>query len=502
MRKRIRLIVLLAVLMFGGYFLIGFRDRDVQFMTCSGNIPFKITVKANNMEQCVYPWHDEKADIYYFFLPSFVNDSKIFFDQLGTSGIAIDNQIYRWGNSFEWELGEIYFFKESKSDVGYRVCFMKSANLPALFINTDSGSMEYLHSNKDNEETGKLVVIMEDGSIEYNGRLDKISGRGNSTWGQNKKPYSIKLPVAYPLCSMDAGEKWNLLALCFESDKIHSKLVYDMAGELGMNYAVQSTWVDLYCNGEYSGLYLLTEAVTVGEGRVEIHELTENDDDISGGYLLEKEQIDVENAMSAYVSTEYAMFNICSPKEINEEQIEYIAGYMRWIERMIVSGDPEYRNYIDVDSFADHLILENIALDDDGMVRSTFFYKDRGDDKLYLGPVWDYDRAMGEGYQREYESPVFMEGMKEWYQPLYEDIFFREVVVSEYQNLRPYLQYVLDEQIDLYADEIRASVAMDKILESNYKDFSMQDYDMAIENLKEYLAGRLEYLDGLWESVP
>lgn len=502
MKKRNKLIVLLAVLIFCGYLLISFGNRNVQLVMCSGEIPLKVTVKANNIKQSIYPCHDEEEDIYYFFLPSFVNGSKIFFDEIQETGVEIESHLYQWGSSFEWKAGEVYLLREKESDVAYRVCFMKSENLPAFFVSTDSGSMEYLRMNKENEERGKLAVIGEDGNVGYNGELEKISGRGNSTWDQDKKPYSIKLPETCSLCGMDPGKKWNLLALCFESDKIHSKLVYDMARELQMNYAIQSTWVDLYCNGEYSGLYLLTEAVTTGEGRVEIHELTEKDYDISGGYFLEKDLIDPENAASPYVCTEYAMFSVHSPKQISEEQIEYISGYMRWIERMIVTGDPEYRSYVDTKSFADHLILENIALDDDGMVKSTFFYKDQGNDKLYLGPVWDYDRAMGEGYQREYESPIFMEGMKEWYQPLYEDEYFRDVVVSEYQKLRPYLQYVLDEEIDLYADEVRASVAMDQTMGIINQASAMKDYDAAIDDLKGYLAGQLEYLDGLWGNIP
>lgn len=502
MRKRTKLIVLLFVLLLCGYFLAVFQKRDVQFAVCQENEQLQVTVKADDIKQYIYPWHDEEEDIYYFFLPAFVNDSKIFFDEMGRTSVEINNHLYKWGSSFEWKSGEVYLFKESKSDVSYRVCFMKSENLPALFVNTDSGSMEYLCSNKDNEESGKLVAVAEDGSVGYNGSLDRISGRGNSTWDQKKKPYSIKLPTSYSLCNMDAGKKWNLLALCFESDKIHSKLVYDMARELGMDYAVQSTWVDLYCNGEYSGLYLLTEAVTVGEGRVEIHELTEKDSDISGGYFLEKDIIDPENAALPFICTEFAMFSVHAPKQMNEEQQEYISGYMRWVESLIVSGDDEYRNYIDVDSFADHLILENIALDDDGMVRSTFFYKDQGNDKLYLGPVWDYDRAMGEGYREGYDSAVFMEGLEKWYQPLYEDEYFHDTVMDEYQQFRPYLHYILDEQIDAYADKIRASVAMDRILESGHKDSGMKDYDRAIENLKNYLTERLEYLDELWESTP
>ena len=118
MRKRTRLIILLAVLLFCGYFLIGFCNRDVQLVTGLGDMPLKVTVKADNTEQCVYPWHDEERGIYYFFLPSFVNDSKIFLDEIGKSGIEIDNQLYKWGSSFEWEAGEVYSFKESESDVG------------------------------------------------------------------------------------------------------------------------------------------------------------------------------------------------------------------------------------------------------------------------------------------------------------------------------------------------------------------------------------------------
>lgn len=498
MKKRLKLFFLLAFLLLCGYLLTKYQTRDVQFAIVKKGTELQMTVKTDNMEQHIQPWYDEQEDIYYFFLPAFVNDHIIFLDGSWESGIEIDGQTYNWGSSFAWKQGEVYRVREVKSDLTYQVSFMKSENIPAFFVNTDSGSMEYLHSDKENEEQGKLAVITEDGSVEYNGRLDKISGRGNSTWEQYKKPYSITLPASYSLCGLDAGRKWNLLALCFESDKIHSKLVYDMARELGMNYAIQCTWVDLYCNGEYAGLYLLTEAVTVGEGRVELQELSESDTDISGGYFMEKDLVDAENEENAYVSTDYGTFVICYPKQPTEEQFNYISGYMKWIEELVVSGNTEYRNYVDADSFADHLILENIALDEDGMVRSTFFYKDKGNDKLYLGPVWDYDRAMGEGYSKEYEAPVFMAGMENWYQALYADEYFYDTVVSQYQQLRPYLQYMLDEQIDLYADKVKASVAMDRVMERAHRDYEIQDYETSIENLKSYLGERLEYLDSLW----
>lgn len=502
MKKRLKLCFLLVILLVCGCLFAKYRSRAVQFTICKEGSELRMKVMTDNMERMLYPWYDEQGDIYYFFMPAFVDDHIIYFDQVWGTNIEINGQIYRQGSSFEWRTGEVYQLRERESNLNFQVSFMKSENIPALFVDTDSGSMEYLQSDKENEEQGRLAVIDADGKVEYNGKLDKISGRGNSTWDQYKKPYSITLPASYSLCGLDAGKKWNLLALCFESDKIHSKLVYDMARELGMDYSIQCTWVDLYCNGEYEGLYLLTEAVTVGEGRVELEELSETDDDISGGYFLEKDIVDIESEQKPYISTEFATFVVHYPKQPTEEQINYISGYMRWIERMIVSGDIEYRDYIDVDSFVDHLILENITLDDDGMVRSTFFYKDKGDDKLYLGPVWDYDRAMGEGYQREYESPIFMVGMENWYQALYADEYFRDSVVCEYQQIRPYLQYVLDEQIDFYADEVRASVAMDHVIESAHRNQEVQDYQIAIENLKSYFAERLKYLDALWGDKP
>lgn len=497
MKKKFELSLLLVLLLLCSYMILKFQNRNAQFVIGKEGTRLQMTVKADNIQQILYPWYDKSGDVYYFFIPSFVKSNTIFFDEM-CNGIEINGVSYGWGSSFEWQTGEIYQFKEIKSTRNYQVIFMKSENLPSLFVNTESGSMEYLHSNKENKEKGSLAVIGENGEVEYNGRMDKISGRGNSTWNSYKKPYSLTLPAAYSLCGLEAGKKWNLLALCFESDKIHSKLVYDMSRQLGMNYAIECTWVDLYCNGEYQGMYLLTEAVTVGDGRVEIEKLTANDSDISGGYFLEKDLIDVETAEEPYISVNYAMFTIKYPKQPTEEQVEYISGYMRWIERMILSGDTEYRDYVDIDSFADHLILENIALDDDGMVRSTFFYKYKGNDKLYLGPVWDYDRSMGEGYKGEYESPIFMEGMNEWYQALYADEYFNNVVKSRYQQLRPYLQYVLEEQIDTYANEVRASVEMDRIIESANKGYELEDYDISIENLKSYLAQRLKALDALW----
>jgi hypothetical protein len=497
MKKRWKLVCLAAVLLLGIVIFIKYNGRDVQLMFRDNGTKLVMELRTDGVTQRIEPWYDETQDLYYFFLPAFVKESVIYFDDMEDSCLVIDGETYSRGGSFWWEPETVYQIGEQNADQTFRVSFLKSENIPALFVATESGSMEYLNSDKENEETGHLISVDADGNTGYNGRLKKISGRGNSTWDSYKKPYSMTLPGTYSLCGLEAGRKWNLLALCGESDKIHSKLVYDMAQELGMQYAIECTWVDLYCNGEYEGLYLLTEAVTVGDGRVEIQELKNGDTDFSGGYFLEKDTAGSISEENSYVYTTYGIFCVHSPKQPTEEQLNYLSGYMNWVEKAILAEDGSYRECVDVDSFANHLILENIALDDDGMVRSTFFYKEKDDDRLYLGPVWDYDRAMGEGYNRAYDYPVFMAGMEDWYQALYRDEYFRSCVKTNYQKLRPYLQEMLEEQIDSYADKIRASRTMDAVLERAGRGQS-PDLDEAIGNLKTYLAERLEYLDGLW----
>ena len=106
---------------------------------------------------------------------------------------------------------------------------MHSENLETLFVTTESGGLDYIHENKQHEEAGELSAVTADGIIEYEGKLKRFSGRGNSTFRAPKKSYSFTLENGQELCGLEYGKKWNLLSLYYEQDKIHSKIVYDMA---------------------------------------------------------------------------------------------------------------------------------------------------------------------------------------------------------------------------------------------------------------------------------
>lgn len=464
-------------------------------------------------------------------------------DDSGTDSVRIDGKLVEQGDVWTWEEGRTYEIRitdEAYETQVYDVAFMRSENIPAIFINTASGSMAYLEEDKEHEETGDICVVREDGSTEYRGTLEKISGRGNSTWVYAKKPYTIKLSAEFPLCGLDSGTRWRLLALWREGSKLDNKIAMDMAEELGLSYNTQGTWIDLYLNGQYAGIYLLAESVSVDQGRVDITDLEkenerynedidhaeryeeednkgyriENGPNITGGYLIEKDypqHYSVETG--GFVTSFGNQFTVQAPKHVSQEQVQYIQDYVEDIEQMAQNGDPAVWNYLELDSFAKRFLIDEISMNTDAGLTSMYFYKERDDDKLYSGPAWDYDNAFGERNTEEeagydYEHSVLSDCIDRpyrlnWYTELYETSEMKQRVVEEYEAILPFMENVLESKIDEYVQWIQTSVRMDKVRwESEFipSDFggTYKNYDTDIRYMKYFIAKRLNWLCKRW----
>lgn len=485
--------------------LIGEEKRTAQLKIDENACPV-ISLNINASEEIVKPWFNKRDGLYYFFLPSCVSDNKIYSDYLKEDVVIEGNLLSRW-SVFTWEQNKVYDM--SCQGQQYKIVFMKSSNLPAFFMETESGTLEHLNADKEVIEAGKISVVKETGNVEFQGEAKKVSARGNTTFDDvDKKAYSFTLNKSYPLCGMDAGKKWNLLAMYFEYDKIHTRLVYDMAKTLGMEYNIDCTWVDLYCNGEYQGLYLLTEAVSVGNGRVDIHEMetgSENGTALNGGFLIEK---DIQDRLGedeiVFLTEKYQYpFVIKNPNPASEEQMNYIQSYIQNIENLFAGGDKKYKEYIDLDSFAKQFLIDKVVLEPDAMKMSTFFYKDVDSDVLKAGPLWDYDRAFGTALPN-YELGIgdYPDGMHGWYMQLYEDEAFRKKMIECYKELLPFFDEMLKSGIDEYVNYISDAVRMDQVkwpIEYYQSDImSYLEYNSYIKYLKFFLANRLNYLNKAW----
>lgn len=543
---RVFLLTLMTVLMGVSLLVYWKYVKENQAVLNPGEQNPYITVNTGQIMNNVQLWENEPDGKAYFFLPSCVRYNKVKIGDFGNGSVRIDGELVEKGDVFAWEEDREYEMQVTDDACvvhTYEVTFMKSANIPAVFINTESGSMGYLNADKENEETGDICIVREDGNTEYQGLLERISGRGNSTWAHAKKPYSIKLSEKYPLCGLDKGDKWRLLALWREGSKMDNKIAMDLAEEMGLAYSVQGTWVDLYLNGEYAGNYLLTESVSVGEGRVDIYNLEkenekyntdlehaaayeeednkgyliENGNNITGGYLIEKEHPDEyeKEVDSGFMTSAGDLFVIDAPKHASREQVRYIQNCVENIEKMASEGQSEVWQFLDVDSFAKIFLLDEISLDIDAATKSTFFYKERNDDKLYSGPAWDYDNAFSdgesnkadnEGYDYEHsilEDCATIPGRLKWYVMLYDTPEMQQRVIAEFADLLPFFEEILEHRIDEYAETINASVKMDRvmwekeILQDDYRG-KCEDYYANIKYLKYFIANRLNWLCARW----
>ncbi len=507
-----------------------------------------LTVSTQQSDNTIEIWQDETSGRNFFFLPSCVTRHTVTVGNIGTDSLRIDGKLLEKGDTFSWEEEQAYELQitdEAYETHTYSVVFMKSANIPAVFIDTASGSMAYLNEDKKHEETGDIRVVDKNGNTEYQGALERISGRGNSTWKYDKKPYAIKLTEKYPLCGLKKGDKWRLLSLCREGSKLDNKIAMDLAEELGIAYSPQGTWVDLYLNGEYAGNYLLAESVSVGEGRVEISDLEkenkkynenidtadtyaeednkgyliENGRDISGGYLIERDfELYYEEEKAGFVTSVGNRFTVRAPQHASREQVLYIQDCVENVEQMVQSEQAEVWDYLDADSFVKRFMIDEIALNMDVGITSMYFYKERGDDKLYSGPAWDYDNAFGDGesylhYNYNYERTVLKdcdqdENRLNWYVKLYETPEVQERLRQEYAGILPFCEDLLNYKIDEYVRTISASAAMDRLrwlsgIEEAEGEWVMSSgrysfFDDNVKYTKFFLAKRLNWLCERW----
>lgn len=210
MKKKVQLLLALAILLIFGWVVVIGESRQKMCLELAESNDISIVLNSNNRQQRIYPWYNETDGRYYFFLPAYCNTNSIAFSGVGEDRLVfLDGMSMQSGSKFEWQEENIYLLEILAEDANadYELVFLHSENLPAVFIATDSGNMEYIHLDKENEEQGKIDIVTADGNVEYSGKLPKISGRGNSTWSPQKKAYAISLQEESPLLGMEGGKK-------------------------------------------------------------------------------------------------------------------------------------------------------------------------------------------------------------------------------------------------------------------------------------------------------
>ncbi len=265
-------------------------------------------------------------------------------------------------------------------------------NLPLIVINTENGS---LPADKDKDTQVKSnIVIIKDGKVNTKGS-GTIKYRGNSTLDPAKKSFRIKFDTKTNVLDLPAkAKKWVLFANMYDKTLLRNRLGYKMSTIFGLKYTPACHHVDLIINGDFKGNYLLCDQIDVNKNRVDITKMdssSTSEPEVTGGYLIEGDAF-AEKEPSYFKTNQGILFCIKYPSssDITQQQSTYIKNKFNQVEAEIYQNN---LNNIDFESFARYFLIEDFAGNIDGVWSSFYLTKERGDEKIYFGPVWDLDLA-------------------------------------------------------------------------------------------------------------
>lgn len=468
-----------------------------------GTVEVRAQIGFQGQTEEIRSWEKDRDDVY-LFLPGSVEpeDVRLYAQAPGVE-IFLNGEPLTEGKTgaglvsdVEYDLCYLYRGKEHH----YGLTFRQSAQIPTLYVDTASGTMTHIHKKKGNEETGTLRLYDETGTLEYSGELDAVKGRGNSTWEQEKKPYNLTLREEADLLDMGEAARWILLANATDATNMRNKLAYDLARDAGLAYTPECKWVDLYLNGEYAGLYLLSERNEVHEERVAI-----------GGedtFLVAKDwRWRFEENGDPFILTEdKAALRVYH----SDFSLEALRNIFQRAENAILAEDgidpvtgSHWRDLIDVDSWAKKYLVEEVLGNTDASTLSQFFYYD-GSGKIFAGPVWDMDLTLKAKEQDWREGKDLLYGVKDgvygsgWIRSLYDQEEFYDRVTQLYaQDFLPLLENLRDGGVEEYWQEIAQAARMNEYRWLNGEP------EKATEQLLTALTRRIDFLNRIWiEEAP
>lgn len=440
----------------------------------------------------IKPWEQENGE-YYFFLPGNYDVSSLRF-HIAEASLLLDQSTINSDTYVEELLSEgshQITIEGSKQFYPFQVFY--SSDIPSMYINTASGNMEYVHKNKKNQDIVSLSIYDQNGKLNYSNAGDTITGRGNTTWELDKKPYNLTLEEASSLLGMDSSQKWVLLANGYDEGNLKNKIVYDFANDIGAFESPQCEWVDLWVNGTYEGLYLLCE-----KANIETLDTFEEDD------FLVTSTFAIRAVDEQLVTNRQHAFDIEYPKKYTTAEAEHILQSLNAMEASLCSSD-SLESILDLDSWKKKYLVEEIFANPD--IASLYFYYSAKDGKIYAGPAWDYDCSMGaSSYNRYSRSPYSFIVKQEYLMSTNKNSWFyefcrnEEIYASIQQLYKEEVAAVLEQYITSvipeYVSRIHASSQMNKVRWNSI--FSSFAYQSTTEQTLDFLTKRYDFLQKAW----
>ncbi len=327
----------------------------------------------------------------------------------------------------------------------------------------------------------------------------EIRGRGHSTWGIHpKKPYQVKFGSKTEILGMPKEKRWILLANYSDKTMLRTRIGYEMGYMSNLEWTPGTYFAEVFLNNAYNGTYSITEKVEESDVRVAI-----GDD----GYLLEIDATSHLKPGDIFFYSDHFLFRVEEPTlEAGSPELETIELYINEFEDVLMGPDftdpvTGYPSYIDVDSFVDWYLVNEITKEVDSKSYSSIYLSWVPGELIKMGPLWDFDLSFG---NVNYADSQYAEGwwIKQgaWYARLFEDPAFVELVQTRFAYYMDNKDYILD-LIDYYASYLEMSAAEN---DAKWGSLGMyvwpnpvvyDTYQEEVDHLKAWYSQRMDWLD-------
>lgn len=385
-----------------------------------------------------------------------------------------------------------------------------SGTLPVLYIQTENN----VKITSKDDYVNATYYLDNKGLSDYQSIGSKsspmtmeIKGRGNYSWsGFDKKPYRIKLADKQALMGMKKSKHFTLLAHADDSNDrkgfMRNAVGFELSKLIGMTYTPDAKPLEVVLNGDYIGLYFLTENIRVDKDRVNIVEQEDeetNSEAITGGWLVEidnyQEDPHITITEGGNVYTMWVTYK--TPEVLSYQQEQYLTQQIKMLDNLIYGdkNSSELWNYLDMDALAKFYIVQELTDNYESFHGSCYLHKDIGANaKWHFGPVWDFGSSFNRDknlymYQGDVwhnhwipeicKFPAFMNRVKEIWNEFYN---------GNYSNIYTF--------IDAHKSLITQAASKDKERWPQYH--GSQSIGTYIDRTTEVLRKNAEWLNSQW----
>ena len=382
---------------------------------------------------------------------------------------------------------------------------------PSIYVYTDNKASI---KNKNDYVAASVTIDSYNKSHELFEARANIRLRGNASLNSEKKSYKIKFNEKVNLFNMGSGpaKDWVLIANHCDKTFLRNYLAYEMANRMeNLGFNAHCHFAELYVNDIYQGVYVVSESIEVNKNRVDITV----DETLETGFLVELDSYN-DGTHTFYVRNKWY---VIKSDVLTTQQVNAIKKYIEEVDkRILTKNQQQIEEVIDIYSFIDYYIVQEFFKNPDVAWSSCYMYKDKVG-KLHMGPVWDFDNAVGNDYRLDgssyehlragYEEGLQVDNyaVETWFKFLTQTNWFLDLLKERWVEKLP----LMNEIIEL-ADEV-AEQNIDAI-ENNYQKwdtlqkrvnvegafvFELDTYEKHVDHLQTWLYNRIDWLNDFWD---